>query len=277
MEEEVQSRDRYQEGKRKTLAVVGSQGREMKIMESKKEEDRKQDLAVEQWQHKLLPFMRGGLAVLAVLFFVASLVQYHLLYQDLRGMGPTTQAALETLEKGLQDSQRTKFDFIRWKTLVLLEQDSMRMRYQQINATLLLRTWTRYTGFLVGMVLALVGAFFILGRLKEDASQLSGESGGFKFALVSSSPGVILAVLGTILMVVTLAVKFDFEVNDRPVFLPLHALSAKTDETLDSRNASQGSSTHGAAAPPQALPRDAVKATPVGPDDFPKPPAKASP
>lgn len=219
--------------------------------------------AVERWQGKLLPFMRGGIAALAVMFFVASLVQYHLLYQDLRGMNSSTPGALESLEKSLSNSQRTELDFIQWKTLVLLEQDAMSMRYKQINATLLLRAWTRYTGFLVGMVLALVGAFFILGRLKEDVSQLSGESGGFKFTLVSSSPGVILAVLGTILMIVTLAVKFDFEVNDRPVFLPLHVLSA-------------GSSPAGVTTP-QALPADAIKAAPVGPDDFPRPPAKAKP
>ncbi len=208
-------------------------------------------------------------------FFVASLVQYHLLYQDLRSGGPSIQGALETVEKNLPESQRTKFDYIQWKTLVVLEQEVIRMRYQQINATLLLRTWTRYTGFLVGMVLALVGAFFILGRLREEASQLSGESGGFKVMLTSSSPGIILAVLGTILMIVTLAVKFDFEVNDRPVYLALYALRANADGTLDRKSAMPGSSTIGAPAP--LLPREAFNANPVGPDDFPKPPAKEDP
>jgi hypothetical protein len=231
------------------------------MMESKRG-DLRDDPAGERWRNRLLPVMRGGLVVLAAFFFAASLVQYHLLYRDLRGMGPRTQVALEALEKTIPQAQRTNVDFLQWKTLVLLEQDVMTMRYQQINATLLLRTWTRYTGFLVGMVLALVGAFFILGRLREETSQLSGESGGFKFALVTSSPGVILAVLGTILMVVTLVVKFDFAVQDRPVYLPLHLMKGQA-RTLDSSSLP---------APGSFPPGE--EGRPIGGDDIPKPPGK---
>lgn len=229
-------------------------------MDETKRDDVRDDSAGERWRNKLLPMMRGGLVALAVFFFAASLVQYHLLYRDLRAMGPRTQAALEGLEKTIPQTEKASVDFMQWKTLVLLEQDAMSMRYGQINATLLLRTWTRYTGFLVGMVLALVGAFFILGRLREETSQLSGESGGFKFALVTSSPGVILAVLGTILMVVTLVVKFDFEVQDRPVYLPLHLVKAQAGavETLPA---------------PGSFPPGG-EGRPIGNDDIPKPPAK---
>jgi hypothetical protein len=231
-------------------------------MTETKQGDLRDDLAGERWRNRLLPVMRGGLVVMAAFFFAASLVQYHLLYRDLRGMGPKTQVALETLEKTIPQTQRTNVDFLQWKTLVLLEQDAMSMRYQQINATLLLRTWTRYTGFLVGMVLALVGAFFILGRLREETSQLSGESGGFKFALVTSSPGVILAVLGTILMVVTLVVKFDFAVQDRPVYLPLHLMKGQV-RAIDASSLPA----------PGAFP-PGEKGQPVGEDDIPKPPGK---
>jgi len=232
-------------------------------MESKKEGNRRQDQATERWHYRLLPLMRGGLVALAVFFFVASLVQYHLLYQDLRGGGPAIGKSIEELEKNLPVSQQTKLEFVRWKTLVLLEQEAMHLRYQQINATLLLRTWTRYTGFLVGMVLALVGAFFILGRLREETSQISIESSGVKGMLTSSSPGLILAVLGMILMVVTLAVKFDFTVNDRPVYLPLYVLSSE--------------SSIAGMKPPPVLPEKAELEPPKGPDDFPKPPEKGDP
>ena len=229
-------------------------------MTESKRGDLQSDVAGERWRNRLLPAMRGGLVVMAAFFFAASLVQYHLLYRDLRGMGPRTQVALEALENTIPQTQRTSVDFLQWKTLVLLEQDAMTMRYQQIKATLLLRTWTRYTGFLVGMVLALVGAFFILGRLREETSQLSGESGGFKFALVTSSPGVILAVLGTILMVVTLVVKFDFSVQDRPVYLPLHLMKGQT-RTVDTLPA------------PGSFPPGG-EGRPTGEDDIPKPPGK---
>jgi len=226
-------------------------------MNDRKRDESRDDPVAERWRNRLLPVMRGGLIVMAALFFAASLVQYHLLYRDLRAMGPKTRAAFEALENAIPQTQKESVDFMQWKTLVLLEQDAMAMRYQQINATLLLRTWTRYTGFLVGMVLALVGAFFILGRLREETSRLSGESGGFKFALVTSSPGVILAVLGTLLMVVTLVVKFDFAVQDRPVYLPLHLMKGQV---------------NGLPAP-GAFPQG-EKGKPVGEDDFPKPPGK---
>jgi hypothetical protein len=239
--------------------LLFSQGVAMSKMDLKRGDVRKGP-ASERWRDRLLPLMRAGLIVMAVFFFAASLVQYHLLYRDLRGMGPKTRLALEALETNLEQKQRASVDFLQWKTLVLLEQDTMAMRYQQINATLLLRTWTRYTGFLVGMVLALVGAFFILGRLKEETSQLSGESGGFKFALVTSSPGVILAVLGTLLMVVTLVVKFDFEVQDRPVYLPLHLMKEQV-RTVDGL------------PPPGAFPQS-EQGEAFGVDDIPKPPGK---
>jgi hypothetical protein len=196
---------------------------------------------------------------MGVFFFVASLFQYQLLYQDLRGMGPRSQAAFQELENSLPQAERTNFEFLKWKTLVLLEQDAMSMRHQHINASILMRTWTRYTGFLVGMVLALAGAFFILGRLREETNQLSGEAGGLKFAIVTSSPGVILVVLGAILMVATLFIKIDWEVHDRPVYLS---------SVLNSGQAF-------ASAAPAPFPK-LEGGPPPGQDDIPSPPG-ASP
>jgi hypothetical protein len=57
-------------------------------MESKRQDDGRQDLAAERWQRKMMPLMRSGLMMLAAFFFVASLVQYHLLYQDLQKLTP---------------------------------------------------------------------------------------------------------------------------------------------------------------------------------------------
>ena len=57
---------------------------------------------------------------------------------------------------------------------------------------------------------ALVGSIFILARLSESETRLSSEGGGAKLALATSSPGIVLAVLGTILMVVTLTIDFTF-------------------------------------------------------------------
>jgi hypothetical protein len=210
----------------------------------------------DRWQRRLLPLMRSALVLMALFFFAASLYQYQQLYRDVQQHAPSALAQLDRLEQRLVPAQRDSLDYVRWKTMVTLEQDAMQMRYQQINASLLLRTWTRYTGFLVGMVLALVGAFFILGKLKEDNSQVSGESGGFKFAVASSSPGIVLATLGTALMAITLLVKFDFEVSDKPVYILPYGLSSLS----------------APAAPPPVITEGGNLAPTPGPDDFPKPP-----
>jgi hypothetical protein len=46
----------------------------------------------------------------------------------------------------------------------VLEADALQRRYHQANANMLARVWTRQLGFITGMLLALVGAAFILGR-----------------------------------------------------------------------------------------------------------------
>lgn len=186
--------------------------------------------------------MRSVLVLMAVFFFVASLFHYQQLYRDIQQSKSTALDKLERLEQQLTPEQRGNVDYVRWKTMVALEVDITQKRYQQINATLLLRTWTRYTGFLVGMVLALVGAFFILGRLKEDQSEVSGEGGGFKLALASNSPGIILATLGTMLMSITLAVKFDFEIRNKPVYVLPYGFRAECEYRLENLSEPNGGS-----------------------------------
>ena len=230
-----------------------------------------QDLAAERWRLRMLPAMRGSLVAMALFFFLATLVQYHLLYQDLR-QGATLQRDAVAMLDSLGQEDKQPQSIVEWKTLVLLEQEVLRMRYQQINATLLLRTWTRQTGFLVGMVLAITGAFFILGRLKEEQSEVSGESAGMKVMLTTSSPGIVLAMLGTILMLVTLTVKFDYQVDDRPVYLGLHLLG-----TANLPSESPGvnrAATEPVTSRPKPPLQQMQQARPIGPDDPPIPPGE---
>jgi hypothetical protein len=185
----------------------------------KSKPDSKSDGAVERWQRQLLPAMRGSLVILTSFFLVITLLQYFQLYGDIRQQPSGVNETLAIFEKSLPESQRTSIEYLDWRVRVMLEVDAMRLRHQHINASQLMRAWTRYTGFLVGMVLALVGAFFILGKLAEPPSQVSGEMPGVKFTVASNSPGIILTVLGCCLMFVTLYLHTDFTVEDRPVYL----------------------------------------------------------
>lgn len=181
--------------------------------------DKSMKRSLVRWQGQLLPLMRGALVFLTCFFLVTTLLQYYQLYGDIRQQPSTVAQTLAALEKGLPESRRSSIEYLNWRVRVMLEVNAMQLRHQHINAAQLMRTWTRYTGFLVGMVLALMGAFFILGRLTDMPSQISGEMTGVKVAVATSSPGIIMTVLGCCLMFLTLYSHTDFTVEDRPVYL----------------------------------------------------------
>lgn len=215
-----------------------------------------------RWQLKLLPLMRAALVLMAIYFFVASLLQYQQVYQDI-SQQPTS--SLRSLESARGDP-----DAVRFRTMVALEQDVMALRYRHLNATLLLRTWTRYTGFLVGMLLALTGGFFILGRLKEDPTHLAAEGGGARFDLATQSPGIVLAILGTALMMVTIWVRFDIELRDKPVYVLPWGLERNQATSGPKESPSIG------AKNPKEIPLKAAKISPTV-DDPPLPPDEVIP
>src|SRR5215471_3551722 len=104
-------------------------------------------------------------------------------------------------------------------SLLLLESDALDKRYHQASALLMSRIWTKHPSFLTGMVLALLGATFILGKLSEGTSNISGGGAGWKADISSASPGIILAFFGTVLLSISLVVQPPIEVEDKPVYI----------------------------------------------------------
>lgn len=88
------------------------------------------------------------------------------------------------------------------------------LRYRQAAFALYSKTVRRNAAFLVGTLLALVGALMIVRRIEGTATTITGEGGGVKANLAARSPGIVLAVLGTIIVVVTVATKEPVEVED---------------------------------------------------------------
>lgn len=69
------------------------------------------------------------------------------------------------------------------------------------------------------MILALVGAVFILGKLSEDASELTATNSAGSMSLKSSSPGIILAALGVVLMITTIVTNHPIQTAGSPIFV----------------------------------------------------------
>jgi hypothetical protein len=109
------------------------------------------------------------------------------------------------------------FDRQRWNSLVALEVHVLQQRYHQANISIMSRLWVRYLGFVTGMILAFMGAIFIIGKLKEGAT-LDIEGEGLKANLATQSPGIVLTVLGVVLMVITIVVHHKVDVRDKPSY-----------------------------------------------------------
>jgi hypothetical protein len=86
--------------------------------------------------------------------------------------------------------------------------------------------------FLTGTILCFLGAGFILAKYSEEVSQVETTLKGVNLKLVSSSPGIILAVIGVILICVSVFAKADVEVKDNAVYLPYLVMEEGADSAL---------------------------------------------
>ncbi len=211
------------------------------------------------WQHRLLPVMVGVVLVLAIFFFVATIYQLFLLNEKIDNAPLLKSDEILLRDSSHKDSPQRGYlqsSFVehQWDTLVLLEFQTLQQRYHQANVLLMSRTWVRYLGFISGMVLAFIGAIFILGKLTDQPTSLSvgpdnsdsgqkPESGkvadplatrlalqqaSLKMTLATQSPGIVLAVLGTFLMLVTIIVHRPIEVSDVPSYLNIESITSGT-------------------------------------------------
>lgn len=176
------------------------------------------DRSLEAWQNRLLPFMVWMVGGLTVFFLLATLYQLHTLQGRVEAPPELDlSAALAPLE-GSATSPTERLVFAQWQTLANLEKHALERRYHQANVLLMSRTWTRYLGFMTGMILSLVGSAFILGKLREEVSTLGLENEGIKASLETTSPGLVLCVLGTVLMLAALMTHNDIETQDSPLY-----------------------------------------------------------
>lgn len=185
-------------------------------------------LSKAQWQRLLLPTMIGTVIVAAVAFLTFSLIDAWSVRTSIRSARDLdlhrelaavncSDATTSPAERGL---------CLQWKSAVLLEQHTINRRYHQANVAMLVRASVKYLGFLTGMLMSLVGAVFVLGRLTEASSQLAAEGLFGKLTIATVSPGLILAVLGTILMLTTVLVNPPTDVTDGNVYLQPPAADA---------------------------------------------------
>lgn len=176
------------------------------------------------WHMRLLPLMKRMIIGLTFFFFVASFLQYYYLQQNIeRAPKLNIQESFSNIPNEQELLSASKF-----KASVMLEANALERRHHQANVLLMSRVWVRYLGFVTGMILALVGAVFILGKLQEPTSELAAKVEITEITLKSSSPGIILCVLGVILMLTTIVINHTIEVKDSQIYTRDGILSTAT-------------------------------------------------
>ncbi len=170
---------------------------------------------------------------LSVFFFIASFFQLYYLHTRIN-TGPKLELKnniepfLGTVAK---DEQKYQLEVLQWKMLAMLEEHTLKQRYHQANVLLMARIWTKYLCFVTGMILCFVGASFILGRIEEPETILDGKNQMVNFSLKTSSPGLVLATLGTVLMMTSVLVHNEIKVTDGTAYLHLKYSASFGDST----------------------------------------------
>lgn len=184
--------------------------------------------STDRWQTKLMPWIIMMPTVLVAAFIVLATIQAAKFNQLIQAKPDPN--FVNDIMKESPDKLKQDLEYIKWISLFKMEYESYSKRYSQAGFLLMSRIFTKYLGFFTGMILAIVGAVFIIGKIKEDTSELEGTfNEQARFKLISSSPGIIFGVLGTILMLTTILKHSDIEVVDKALFLksPLEIKNAE--------------------------------------------------
>lgn len=182
------------------------------------------------WQNRLVPVMAGVVLVAGLFFAVVSVMEFDAIRAIMVTPGPDMTASLAAYDKIAPSTFDEAIEVARQKTAVILEHESITRRYTQAHGIILAQLWTRYMAFTTGAIMALIGSAFILGKLREDATSMAGSGATLNLSLTSTSPGLILAVLGSLLMGGALMSRFEVHTTDPPHYL---ATTAPTAEGTD--------------------------------------------
>lgn len=176
-----------------------------------------EDKSLINWQLRVLPIIEGILLALATLFIAFSCGQLFILQKDIQNSPEIELTAVRNQIQALQVNKPSESAAL--STALTLEVFVLQQHYHQANALLMARTWVRYLGFTTGMILALLGASFILGKIQTAKSDLEAKTETLALTVRSTSPGLLLALLGTILMLATVMTNHTITTTYQPLYI----------------------------------------------------------
>lgn len=197
-----------------------------------------------KWQNKLLPWLIILPTILILLFLYLATQQVNHFNEAINQKSQSITEGMHMNDTGTIEKMNSNMEYLKWVTLAKMEEESVNKRYHQGGLLLLSRIFIKYLGFLTGMIIAIVGAVFIIAKLSEAPTNAEGTIGEkVRISIASSSPGVIFGILGTVLMVSTILQHNEIEIKDSPLYLnPYNVMSIKSSgaSSLDSASAANG-------------------------------------
>lgn len=186
-----------------------------------------------RWQARMAPFMAAAVLLTALFFAIVTIWKFGLVEERLNrpAMEP---AAVVWIGENAPQGFDEQMQLASAQATYNLERELIARRYDQGNLAFATRLWTRFMGFITGMILALVGAAFVLGKLDADTSELAAAASGVSLTLRSASPGVLLAALGTILMAISITLPVTVSTKDGAIYFRPTASSPADDPPVSS-------------------------------------------
>lgn len=196
--------------------------------------------SIQQWSNgakKIRLFVEVIVEILMAIVLIW--VTYHFLTSSITQLNTVQNGILQNNEFTLpapialeeEATTNDKLTLSELQYLVSLEARVQENRYRQASLSLMTRIWISYLGFVTGMILALVGASFILGKLKIDESTTNIQISDLRANLKTTSPGLLMAALGVILIVTTIRTHHPIEVKDPAVYF--HRLDTTANDALN--------------------------------------------
>jgi len=169
-----------------------------------------------KWQNRLLPLMSGFVIALALAFFVLSTRTLGHVNEFVETEHGELRQQINAIISAKQPD--TSDDVVR-RGLLMLEAEALDRRYHQASALLMSRVWAKNLAFLTGVIMAFIGAIFILGKLSETPSAVQGGGSGWNVSITSASPGILLAFFGTTLVALSIVIHEKIDVQDGTAYL----------------------------------------------------------
>jgi hypothetical protein len=105
-------------------------------------------------------------------------------------------------------------------SFMLLENQMVKKRYHNANVILNAQIYIKFLGFITGMIISVIGALFVLGKYREYPvhTNISGSKIPVNIMLQTTSPGIILCLIGSAIMLSSIFHSPAHYVKDEAIF-----------------------------------------------------------